>query len=508
MNENILAIFKARYSRHLDNPCLVCADGKSWTYGDMDRLTGQFAALLLQSGVAPGDRVVVQVEKSAAAVALYLACLQIGAIYVPLNTAYTEHEVAFFLNDARPRVFVCRPESAPGYITIIQSAEVQHLLQLGLEETSPAWAEARQLLPFETVITRREEDVACIVYTSGTTGRSKGAMLSHANLSSNALSLHRIWGFRPGDVLLHALPIYHVHGLFVALHCAFLNASKIIFLPGFNADQIIAALQQATILMGVPTFYTRLLSRADFGRQHCAHMRLFISGSAPLAEKTHLEFEQRTGYKILERYGMTEAGMITSNPLDGERSAGTVGYPLPDVDVRITDNNGKPLAAGVTGNIEIRGPNVFGGYWGLPEKTAQDFSADGFFITGDVGVLAADGRLSISGRSKDLIISGGYNVYPKEVELCLDNIAGIVESAVIGLPHPDFGEGVTAIVVKSDPALDETRIMQELADRLARYKQPKWIFFLEALPRNSMGKVQKNILRERYQDTYTGSMLK
>jgi len=294
----------------------------------------------------------------------------------------------------------------------------------------------------------------------------------------------------------------------VALHCAFLNASKIIFLPGFNADQIIAALQQATILMGVPTFYTRLLSRADFGRQHCAHMRLFISGSAPLAEKTHLEFEQRTGYKILERYGMTEAGMITSNPLDGERLAGTVGYPLPDVDVRITDNNGKPLAAGVTGNIEIRGPNVFGGYWGLPEKTAQDFSADGFFITGDVGVLAADGRLSISGRSKDLIISGGYNVYPKEVELCLDNIAGIVESAVIGLPHPDFGEGVTAIVVKSDPALDETRIMQELADRLARYKQPKRIFFLEALPRNSMGKVQKNILRERYQDTYTGSMLK
>ncbi|MBF8269823.1 MAG: matB [Gammaproteobacteria bacterium] len=508
MSDNLLSLFKARYKTQLDAPCLAYPDGRSWTYGDIDRLTGQFAALLLQEGVTPGDRVVVQVEKSAAAVALYLACLQTGTLYVPLNTAYTANEVAFFLNDAKPRVFVCRPESAAAYTVIIQSAGVQQTLLLGQDESSPAWKAAMQLSPLESVVTRQGQDSACIIYTSGTTGRSKGAMLSHANLSSNAVSLHRIWGFRPGDVLLHALPIYHVHGLFVALHCALLNASKIIFMPGFNVDQIITALPQATVLMGVPTFYTRLLNSADFGRQHCAHMRLFISGSAPLAEKTHLEFEQRTGYKILERYGMTEAGMITSNPLDGERLAGTVGYPLPDVEVRVADSEGKPVAAGVTGNIEIRGPNVFSGYWGLPEKTAQDFRADGFFITGDVGVLTTDGRLTISGRSKDLIISGGYNVYPREVELCLDNITGISESAVIGLPHPDFGEAVTAILVKNDPALDESRIMQKLAEQLARYKQPKRIIFIDALPRNSMGKVQKNLLRERYRDTYTGSMIK
>jgi len=504
MNDNLLALFKARYSRQPEIPCLVYPDGKTWSYGDLDRLTGQFATLLLNAGITPGDRVVVQVDKTAAAVAVYLACLQTGAIYVPLNPAYTVNEVAFFLNDARPRVFICRPGSAAVYADIVQAAGTAQTLLLGQTENTPAWAQALCLPPTTAITRRLPQDIACIIYTSGTTGRSKGAMLSHANLSSNALCLHRIWGFCPGDVLLHALPIYHVHGLFVALHCAFLNASRIIFLPGFNPEQIISELHHATVLMGVPTFYTRLLNHANFGRKDCANMRLFISGSAPLAEKTHHEFEQRTGFKILERYGMTEAGMITSNPLEGERVAGTAGYPLPEVELRITGNEGQTLPTGETGNIEIRGPNVCGGYWGLPEQTAQEFRADGFFITGDVGTLAQDGRLTISGRCKDLIISGGFNVYPKEIELCLDSINGVVESAVVGLPHPDFGEAVTAVIVKNDPTLEEVQILKQLTVVLARYKQPKRIYFVDELPRNTMGKVQKNILREQYRETYTG----
>lgn len=503
MNGNILALFKSRYGDHREQPCLACPGGITWSYGDIDRLAGQFAALLLDAGVSPGDRVVVQVDKSAGAVALYLGCLQAGAVYVPLNTGYTAGEVAYFLRDAAPRVFVCTPECRDDYAPISRSAGVPCTLLLGQDETQQAWAEASHLSPLTTIAPRRDSDVASILYTSGTTGRSKGAMLTHANLSSNALSLHRIWGFRQGDVLLHALPIYHIHGLFVALHCAFLNASTILFHPSFNTEQVIQELKRATVMMGVPTFYTRLLSHPDFGSKDCANMRLFISGSAPLAEKTHQEFARRTGHFILERYGMTEAGMITSNPLDGERLAGNVGYPLPDVEVRITDGGGQPLPAGETGNIEVRGPNVFCGYWGMPDKNNQGFRPDGFFITGDVGSLSSDGRLTISGRAKDLIISGGFNVYPKEVELMLDSIDGVAESAVIGLPHPDYGEAVTAIIVKIDPALDAQRILRELAGQLARFKQPKRIFFVDGLPRNSMGKVQKNVLREQYQHTYT-----
>jgi malonyl-CoA/methylmalonyl-CoA synthetase len=490
MNANLYGLFRSHFRHRLGAPCFIGADGSTTTFAEIDELSARFAALLRRYGATDGARVVAQVEKSIGAVALYFACLRTGAIYTPLNPAYTPSEVDYFISDAEP-VLVALAKPRKG--------AAPHIEELGQDENSPMWRAALETAPDPVLAERTGDDIAAILYTSGTTGRSKGAMLSIDNLASNALTLHDLWGFRPRDVLIHALPIFHVHGLFVALHCALLNASPSIFLPKFDAAEVRALLPQATVLMGVPTFYTRLLALPEFGASDCANMRLFISGSAPLLAETHRAFEMRTGKRILERYGMTEAGMIVSNPLEGERIAGSVGYPLPGVSLRIADESGAPLSAGEPGMIEIKGPNVFKGYWRMPEKTAREFRADGWFITGDVGVQAEDGRVSIVGRAKDLIISGGFNIYPKEIEEALDAVEGVAESAAIGVPHADLGEAVVAVVaVQPGANLTEAQMLGALADKLARFKQPRRILIVEDLPRNAMGKVQKNVLREAY----------
>ena len=502
-NANLYTLFRRQFPADLAAVFLDGIDGRVLRYGEVGRRSGQVLNVLQRHGVTKGDRVVVQVDKSIEAVVLYLACLRAGAIYIPLNTAYTPSEVSYFLENATPRLFVCAPAKREAMTAVADSAGVGSVLSLGANgdgELSDAAAEAPAS---DQVAEVAGDDLAAILYTSGTTGRSKGAMLSHANLASNAQVLHDYWQWQPGDVLLHALPIFHVHGLFVALHCALLGGSRVIFMPRFDADIMMAKLPEATVMMGVPTFYTRLLERADFGRETCGHMRLFISGSAPLLADTHREFEARTGHRILERYGMTEAGMITSNPYDGERVAGTVGYPLPGVQARVADEQGRELPRGEPGVLEIQGPNVFCGYWQMPEKSAQEFRPDGWFITGDIAVMADDGRVTIVGRSKDLIISGGFNVYPKEIEAQIDELPGVRESAVIGVPHADFGEAVTAVVVPDGSCtLTEQSVIAALNDRLARFKQPKRVFIVDALPRNTMGKVQKNLLREGYKDTF------
>ncbi|WP_372785453.1 AMP-binding protein [Phenylobacterium sp.] len=445
-----------------DKPAFLLGDGSAVSYGELESGAAQVAGHLIARGVEPGDRVALQAEKSVEGVMTYLGVLKAGAVFLPLNAAYTPAEVDYFLGDAEPRLFLTDPAAFV--------------------------AEARTAEPLAAAVPRADGDLASLIYTSGTTGRSKGAMLSHGNLAANAVALHEIWGFTPGDVLLHALPIFHVHGLFVALHCAFLSGAPMVWLPKFDDAQVLAGLARSTVMMGVPTFYTRLLANPGFSGEMAAHMRLFISGSAPLLESTFAEFEQRTGMRILERYGMSEAVIITSNPLTGERIPGSVGYPLPGVELRIGGGE-------ATGVIEIRGPSVFSAYWRMPEKTAEEFTADGFFITGDVGRQDADGRVWISGRAKDLIISGGYNVYPKEIELVLDEMAGVTESAVVGVPHPDFGEGVVAVVIGAG---DEAALIAACRAQLAPYKSPKRIVFVDDLPRNAMGKVQKNLLRERF----------
>jgi len=496
---NLYKIFRDQFKFHLNQPFLISAGGSHCSYGDIDHRSACFAAALKLVGVNTGDRVVVQVSKSPGAVALYLACLRIGAVYVPLNTAYTATELAYFLADAAPVLFVCSPESADQLSGIAKQAGVPATLTLGDSRDGSFADQAHELPPLDQLTDRAPNDVAAMLYTSGTTGRSKGAMLTLDNLASNAITLHEYWGFRPGDVLLHALPIFHVHGLFVALHCAMLNASSVIFLSKFDTTEVRKSLADATVMMGVPTFYTRLLNCEDFERVECLNIRLFISGSAPLSEQTFAEFELRTGHRILERYGMTETSMITSNPLKSERIAGTVGYALPGIEVRVADETGLPLPPGTVGSVELKGPNVFAGYWKLPEKTMQEFRDDGFFITGDQGMLAEDGRLSLVGRSKDLIISGGYNIYPKEIESVIDEIPGVVESAVIGIPHSDFGESVLAVVVTSkDQPASETSILEATGSKLARFKQPRRVVLVDELPRNTMGKVQKNILRDQY----------
>jgi len=439
-------------------------------YDQLDGAVAGYAAALAARGARPGDRLLAQAEKSVEGALLYLASLRAGLVYVPLNTAYTAAELAYFIDDAEPAVIV-----APGH--------------LGLDDLRG------DATTFETVV-RGPEDLAAILYTSGTTGRSKGAMLSHDNLASNALVLKDYWRWRPGDVLIHALPIYHVHGLFVALHGALLNGSTMVWHAAFDADAVIDDMALATILMGVPTFYTRLLANPRLTRDAAANMRLFVSGSAPLLEATFRDFEARTGHRILERYGMTEAGMICSNPYDGDRIPGTVGFPLPGVEARIESGAGP-------GVLEIRGPNLFKGYWRNPDKTAEDMRADGFFITGDIATMDEDGRVAIVGRAKDLIIAGGLNIYPREIELALDALPGVLESAVIGVPHPDLGEAAVAVVVRSDPALDEAAVQAALAG-LARFKQPRRVVFTDALPRNAMGKVQKAALREAHKDVFAG----
>ncbi len=493
MNDNVYSLFETRFRTDEDAACLWLPDRNDWRYGDLEDRTSRAAGALVDLGVQPGDRVVTQTEKTPEALALYLGCLKLGAIYVPLNTAYTAAEMEYFLSDAKPALLVCDP-SQP-----VESDVPTETLDAGGRGTFADRMDAAQVL--ESTVSRTLDDIAAIVYTSGTTGRPKGAMLTHGNLKSNARTLCDAWGWRSDDVLLHALPIFHVHGLFVALHCVLVGGGSMVFLPRFDADSVIEHLPRSTVMMGVPTFYTRLLARDAFSRDVCQGMRLFISGSAPLAAQTFAAFEARTGHRILERYGMSETLMSTSNPLVGERIGGTVGFALPGVEARIA-NDGGVLGEGEIGGIEVRGPNVFRGYWEMPDKTAEEFRSDGFFQTGDLGVMDGEGRISIVGRAKDLIISGGYNVYPKEVETLMDDMPEVSESAVIGVPHPDFGEGVVAVVVPRDRPVDVGMVERALKDRLARFKQPKRVICVEDLPRNVMGKVQKNALRERFANLF------
>jgi malonyl-CoA/methylmalonyl-CoA synthetase len=476
-------------------------DGRRLTYGEMIAAAGRYANVLTGLGVAPGDRVAVQVEKSVDAILLYLGCVRAGAVYLPLNTGYTLAELEYFIGDAEPKVVVCAPERREGMAALAARLGVRAVETLGEDGRSGSLIDkAAAASPDFATVAREPGDLAAILYTSGTTGRSKGAMLTHDNLASNTLVLKDYWRFTDKDVLIHALPIYHTHGLFVATNIVLLAGASMIFLPRFDAGQVIGLMGEATSLMGVPTFYVRLAQDERLTREVAAHMRLFISGSAPLLAETHREFSERTGHAILERYGMTETNMNTSNPYDGERIAGTVGFPLPGVALRVVDaETARPLPAGEIGMIEVKGPNVFKGYWRMPEKTAAEFRADGFFITGDLGVIDQRGYVSIVGRGKDLIISGGLNVYPKEVEGEIDALPGVEESAVFGLPHPDFGEAVTAaVVLKPGAKLTEAEVVAALQDRLAKFKLPKRVVFVPALPRNAMGKVQKAMLRETY----------
>ncbi len=489
-------------------PFALLDDGRRYSYQDVLDVSARFANALVSLGVKPGDRVAVQVEKSIEALMLYLGTARAGAIFLPLNTAYTPAEIEYFLGDAEPAVFVCDPAKADALRPFADKAGAK-LETLGIWRTPDVSAGtlSDKALAASTAfndVERGPDDLAAILYTSGTTGRSKGAMLSHDNLASNALSLVDYWRFTKDDVLLHALPIFHTHGLFVATNTILLAGASMILLPKFDPEQVFKFLQRATSMMGVPTFYVRLLQDARLNREAVSHMRLFISGSAPLLAETHREWRERTGHAILERYGMTETNMNTSNPYDGERVAGTVGFPLPGVSARVVDpESGKGLQPDEIGMIEVKGPNVFKGYWRNPEKTAAEFRPDGFFITGDLGKIDPAGYVHIVGRGKDLIITGGYNVYPKEVETEIDEMPGVIESAVIGVPHPDFGEGVTAVVVaKSGASITAQSIAAALEQRLAKFKQPKQVFVVDELPRNTMGKVQKNLLREQYKDIY------
>lgn len=501
-NSNIYELFQSRFPAN-EGAVFLEHDRGNLLYQELETETGQMAGLLKQIGVAKGDRVIVQVDKSAEAVLVYLACVRVGAIFIPLNTAYTAQEVKYFMGDANPHLIICRPQDLDTITGCAQELKIPHVMTLNGKGTG-SLIDAKRNAPCNTDIEHCEDnDIACILYTSGTTGRPKGAMLSHDNLASNAKVLHSYWHWKDGDVLLHALPIFHVHGLFVALHCALLNGSKVIFLSKFTLPAIKENLPRSTVMMGVPTFYVRLLEDPEFSTDMCKNMRLFIAGSAPLLSETFKEFENVSGHKILERYGMTEAGMITSNPYDGDRVPSTVGYPLPGVSARVADDTGSEVQRGEVGILEIKGPNVFQGYWCMPEKTAEEFREDGYFITGDMATMDSEGRISIVGRAKDLVISGGYNIYPKEVEIAIDEMEGVKESAVIGVPHPDFGEGVTAVIVPEGAAnMTEEQVMAFLKDKIARFKQPQKIFFVDELPRNTMGKVQKKALRDSYNNIY------
>ncbi|MGY2050721.1 malonate--CoA ligase [Methylobacterium sp. JK268] len=483
---------------------LETPEGLRWRYADLVAESGRYAAALVGLGVAPGDRVAVQVEKSPAVIALYLACVRAGAVFLPLNTAYTPAEIAYFLGDAQPALFVCDPGKGDALRPVAEEAGVPQLATLDAAGEGTMAAEAQGQTEDFADVARGPDDLAAILYTSGTTGRSKGAMLTHDNLASNALTLVEAWRFTADDVLIHALPVFHTHGLFVATNTVLMAGAAMIFLPKLDPPRILSLMGRASVLMGVPTFYTRLLKEPGLTPEAAKGMRLFVSGSAPLLAETHREWRERTGHAILERYGMTETNMSTSNPYEGERVAGTVGFPLPGVSLRVVDpETGAALAPEAVGMIEVKGPNVFKGYWRMPEKTAAEFKADGFFITGDLGKVDARGYVHIVGRGKDLIITGGFNVYPKEVEAEIDALPGVLESAVIGLPHRDFGEGVTAVVVRRPgESVGEAQILAALESRLAKFKLPKRVLFVEELPRNTMGKVQKAALREANRDLY------
>ena len=484
-------------------PFLVLEDGSILTHADFLNVATRFAHVLTQSGMSPGDRLAAQVEKSSAALALYAACVQSGIVFLPLNTAYTVEELGYFIEDSGAETVVCDAGNGATLAAVGNWPEVR--LETLNPDGSGSLADQAAAMPVTyPTIERDENDLAALLYTSGTTGRSKGAMLTQGNLLSNARVLAESWRFDASDVLLHALPIFHTHGLFVATNVTLIAGGSMILLPRFDLDQVIARLPDATTLMGVPTFYTRLLDSPGFTADLTRHMRLFISGSAPLLAETHARFEQRTGHRILERYGMTETNMNTSNPYDGDRRAGTVGVPLPGVELRITEPaTGEDVAAGDVGQIEIRGPNVFKGYWNMPEKTAAELRANGFFITGDLGKVDENGYVHIVGRIKDLIISGGYNIYPKEIELVLDEQPGVRESAVIGVPHADLGESVLGLIVPDSGAEPDLEVIAAAAAAsLARFKHPRKLLVVGELPRNAMGKVQKNLLREMYTDVF------
>ena len=525
-NDNLYALIESRLPRDLATPCIETSgletnDGLVYSWRDLHfasaRIAGWLASLQLPAdGDGTPARVAVQVEKSPEALLLYLATLRAGLVFVPLNPAYRRAEIEYFLNDAKPAVFICTPERRAEWQLLATQAGCRHVETLGERRNGSLLAAAAPFRDTFATVERGASDLAAILYTSGTTGRSKGAMLSHGNLASNALVLDEFWGFREEreagghDVLLHALPLFHVHGLFVAAHAALLAGATMIFLSRFDPKLVLKYLPRSTVFMGVPTYYTRLLAEPSFDRHTCRNVRLFVSGSAPLLKETFDEFRRRAGHAIVERYGMSETVMLVSNPYFGtarDRIGGTVGVPLPGVSVRVVRNDGTRCAIGEIGHVQVNGPNVFSGYWHMPEKTSEEFTADGFFITGDVGHFgAAHGGarrpanyLSLVGRSKDLIISGGYNVYPKEIEGYIDEMPGVVESAVIGLPHPDFGEAVAAVVVAApQAAVDADRIITQLKLKIAGFKVPKRIWVVAELPRNAMGKVQKNLLRERY----------
>ena len=503
MSQNLYTLLRERFPRDLSKTFLETGDGASYSFRDLERQTAAYASFLTEKGLAKGDRLLAQVDKSPQALMLGLACLRAGLIFVPLNPAYREGELRHLLLDSRPRAVICRPEAQGEMASLLRELQYQSprplvaLLDERGEGTLQEWSDATP--PRFDTAPCAGGDVAALMYTSGTTGAPKGAMITHRNLGANIAALHDIWRWRPTDVLLHALPIFHFHGLFIACFTALFGSTRILFLPKFDAAAVTEHLPQATVFMGVPTYYARLLANPAFDKKVCRGMRLFISGSAPLLPQTFQAFEERTGFQVLERYGMTEAGVITSNPVAGERVAGMVGRPLSGVSLRVVDEHGAALPPGKVGEVEIRGENVLAGYWGRTEETAASFTADGFFKTGDLGRWEPNGYLSIAGRRKDLVITGGLNVYPKEVEMALDQIEDVAESAVIGVPHPDFGEAVVAVVIpESDaPLLSEASLRSRLKQVLANYKVPKRIFFAEDLPRNALGKVRKNVLREQ-----------
>ena len=498
-------LFDTVFGQHLhkNSAFIQLADNTVLTHGEFLQLAAQYANLFADLGLEPGERVAVQIAKSLQSLAIYAACVQAGIVFLPLNTAYTANEVSYFVEDSGARLVICDAQRVSEFEAIASACGA--MLETMNADGSGSLSTKASALPntFET-IDRDVKDLAAFLYTSGTTGRSKGAMLTQGNLLSNAQTLVSQWQFTEQDTLLHALPIFHTHGLFVATNVALLAGSKLLFLPKFDIDAVIDLLPQATAMMGVPTFYTRLLDDERFTSELAKHMRLFISGSAPLLAETHVQFEALTGHRILERYGMTETNMITSNPYEGERRAGTVGFPLPGVEVKITDSKtGSTLASGEIGEIEVRGPNVFAGYWQMPEKTAEELREDGFFITGDLGQIDNDGYLQIVGRNKDLIIAGGYNIYPKEIELLLDDEEGVLESAVIGVPHPDFGESVVGVLVaEKNTTLDIDAINKNLTNSLANFKRPQRLIVIPELPRNTMGKVQKKALRDEYKGLF------
>jgi malonyl-CoA/methylmalonyl-CoA synthetase len=500
-------LFENLFGVHADRttPFLHLPDGTTISYREFLATAARIANLTEQFGLKPGDRVAAQVQKSPEALAIYGACAQAGLVFLPLNPAYTVDELSYFIEDSGAALIVCDESNSEALEGVAKRFGALKET-LNADGSGSLTEKATEMLPEFKTVDRAQADLAAILYTSGTTGRSKGAMLTQANLLSNARTLAEEWRFASNDVLLHALPIFHTHGLFVASNVTLAVGGSMIFMPKFDLDDIITNLPKATTLMGVPTFYTRLLNDSRFTQKLTSHIRLFVSGSAPLLAETHVQFEERTGHRILERYGMTETNMNTSNPYDGERRAGTVGFPLPGVEIRITDAaNGESVDRGEIGQIEVRGPNVFKGYWQMPEKTAAELRKNGFFITGDLGRIDADGYVHIVGRNKDLIISGGYNIYPKEIELVLDDQPGVLESAVIGVPHSDFGETVLAVVVpEAGLSPDLAAIKEMLKGSLARFKHPREIVLLAELPRNTMGKVQKNVLRDEFKSMFDG----